>query len=257
MIGQVFIGKSFGGVVRYVLDKDQAEVLDESGVRSSNAILATQDFNAIRIQKPNVKNAVWHTSISFAYDDKLSEEKMMSIGKDYLQKIGLNDHQYLMVRHHDTRHNHIHIISNRIGFDGKLISDKWCKNRTSKICDILEEKYGLTIARKQGKKNQKANDKVPIKKQIKSEVRTAIAASLAQGTSTFEQLFKDLKLKGIKGSFHSQKTGRINGISFRHRNINLKGSSINRSFSFGKLAKRLSQNRSHDNDQDNDQRRKN
>ncbi len=257
MIGQVFIGKSFGGVVRYVLEKDQAQVLDECGIRSSNAILATQDFNAIRIQKPNIKNAVWHTSISFAYDDKLSEEKMTSIGKDYLRKMGLNDNQYLMVRHHDTLHNHIHIISNRIGFDGKLKSDKWCKNRTARICDILEEKYGLTIARRQGIKNQKTNDKVPIKKQIKSEVKAAIAASLARGTSTFEQLFKDLKRKGIEASFHSQKTGRINGISFRHRGINFKGTSIDRSFSFGKLAKRLSQNQSQDNDQDNDKRRKN
>ena len=43
------------------------------------------------------------------------------------------------------------------------------------------------------------------KKQIKSEVLPAFLPT----TSTFEQLFEDLKLKGIEGSFHSQKTERI------------------------------------------------
>ncbi|CAN0211844.1 unnamed protein product, partial [Chrysoparadoxa australica] len=48
-----------------------------------------------------IKNAVWHTSISFAYEDKLTRENMIAIGKDYLEGIGLKDNQYLKVRHQD------------------------------------------------------------------------------------------------------------------------------------------------------------
>ncbi len=254
MIGQVTIGKSFGGVVRYVMEKDQAEVIDQSGIRSSDPVLATQDFNVIRSQKPNVKNAVWHTSISFAYDDKLTRQNMISIGKDYLDKIGLADHQYLMIRHYDTKHEHIHIISNRVGFNGELASDKWCKNRTAHICDVLEKEYGLTIARDQGKNRGKLNDKNPLKKQIRNEIKDAINEGLSQGHFDYEQLQSHLKARGIEMQFQTQSTGRINGISFRHKNMTFKGSAIDRSFSYRRLARRLSQNRNQD--KDHDKRRK-
>ncbi|MDA0195869.1 MAG: relaxase/mobilization nuclease domain-containing protein [Bacteroidetes bacterium] len=151
MIGKVTIGKSFGGVVRYIMEKEGAEVLEQSGVRAINPILAIQDFNAIRIQRPGIKNAVWHTTLSFAYQDTVSSEQMIHISKDYLKTIGLDENQFLMAGHYDTKHQHIHIISNRIGFYGQVVSDQWCKNRTANICDQLEEKYGLIVARCQGK----------------------------------------------------------------------------------------------------------
>jgi len=257
MIGQVTIGKSFGGVVRYVMEKDKAEVLDEWGIRSINPILATQDFNAVRIQKSNVKNVVWHTSISFAYDDKISSDQMISIGKEYLEKMGLSDNQYLMVCHHDTKHEHIHIVSNRVGYGGRLTSDKWCKNRTAHVCDLLEEKYGLTIAKDQWKLKVLASDKVPIKKEIKERIKLALASGLTHGISDFDQLSESLKEQGIELIFHTQKTGRVNGISFRCKGMTFKGSSIDKSYSFKRLAKGLSNNSSYDKDQDNDQRRKN
>ncbi len=256
MIGQVTIGKSFGGIVRYVMEKDRAEMLDTWGIRSFNSILATQDFNNVRIQNPKVKNAVWHASLSFAYDDKLTRDQMIAIGKDYLEKIGLYDHQYLMVRHHDTRHEHIHIVANRVGYKGKVVSDQWCRNRTAHVCDLLEEKYGLTIARKQGRRSSIINDKVPDKKWIKQKIRLSLSSCIEHGISDFNKLKEALKEEGIDVLFHTQSTGRINGISFRYKNFTFKGSSIDKSFSFRRLARRLSQNGSYDKDRDQEQRRK-
>ncbi len=256
MIGQVTIGRSFGGVVRYVLEKDRAELLDYEAIGSSDPVIATSNFNDICHIRPRVKYAVWHASLSFAYEDKLSKEQMISIGRDYLEKIGLDNNQYLMVRHHDTRHDHIHIIANRIGFTGKLASDRWCKNRTARVCDILEEKYGLTVARNNWKNKIFINDKIPLKKEIKEKIRLALSSGLEHGLSDFDQLKMALKDQGIELIFHVQKTGRINGISFRCRGLTFKGSSIDHSFSFRRLARRLSQNHSYDKDQDHDQRRK-
>jgi hypothetical protein len=257
MIGQVSIGKSFGGVVRYVLEKDKAEVLDVWGIRAPNSIVATADFNAVRCLRPKIKNAVWHASLSFAHADKLSRDQMIEIGKDYLEKICLYDHQYLMVRHHDTCHDHIHIIANRIGFNGHLASDRWSKNRTARTCDMLEEKYGLTVARNQWKNKLLTSDKVPLKKQVKDQIRLALSSCLEHGFSDFDQLSATLKDKGIELVFHTQKTGRINGISFRCQGLTFKGSSIDSSFSFRSLVRRLSQNRFYDKDKDHDKRRKN
>jgi hypothetical protein len=198
MIGKVSIGKSFGGCVRYVMDKDNAQVLDQSGVRSENAVKATQDFNAIRRQHPDVKNAVWHTSISFAHQDKLGNDQMVKIARDYLDKMNLKDHQFLIVRHHDTKHEHIHIIINRIGFDGNVASDRWCKNRTARTCDQLELKHGLTVAKEQGLGKSKIRDKVPIKHQLRSEIRSEIEQKLKMGVSNMDQLSKELSKKAFQ-----------------------------------------------------------
>ncbi|MEQ8552122.1 MAG: relaxase/mobilization nuclease domain-containing protein [Cyclobacteriaceae bacterium] len=256
MIGQVTIGKSFGGVVRYVMEKDQAEVLDQSGVRADDPVHVIQDFNSIRTQKFGIKNAVWHTSISFAYDDKLTIENMIAIGKDYLEEIGLKDHQYLMVRHQDTQHEHIHIISNRVGYNGELVSDQWCKNRTASICDKLEEKYGLTIARDQRKQHGKLNDKIPVRKATRNKIKIAISQALEKGIKDYDELKFYLKEQGIDMNFQLQSTGRINGVVFKYKDLSFKGSSIDKSFSFKRLAKRLGQNNHRDKDQDHDKRRK-
>ena len=243
MIGQTTTGKSFGGCVRYVMEKDGAEVLDQSGVRSENSTVATQDFNTMRQQNPDVKNAVWHTSISFAHQDKINNEQMREIAKDYVNKMELDKSQYLVVRHNDTTHEHMHIIANRVQYDGNTVSDKFNKNRTARTCDELEVKYGLTIAREQGKSKDIANDKVPVKKEVKEDIRTAIGESLQRGRSTWNDLEKDLKSKGIKVKLQEQSTGRVNGVSFKKNNMSIKGSAVDKSFSYARLNRDLEKNR--------------
>ena len=169
---------------------------------------------------------------------------MISIGKDYLEKMGLKDHQYLMVRHHDTMHDHMHIVINRVSIYGDLADDKWCKNRTAHICDQLEEKYHLTVAKNQRKGKSLANDDIPIKKAAKQKIHLALSSCLEHGISDFNKLKSALKDQGIELSFHAQSTGRINGVNFRTEGLNVKGSAVDRSFSLKNLAKRLSQNQS-------------
>ena len=243
MIGKVSIGKSFGGCVRYVMEKDNAQVLDQSGVRSQSAVMATRDFNAIRRENPDVKNAVMHTSISFAHQDKVSDDMMVNIGKDYLEKMDLQDRQYLMVRHRDTKHEHMHIVINRVGYDGEVASDRWCKNRTARACDQLEVKYGLTIARQQNKVKDIAMDKIPIKKRIKSQIKSEIEKSLHKGINNMNQLKSELSKNKISMKVQTQSTGRINGLSFEKDGLAFKGSSISKDFSYGRLNKQLERNK--------------
>lgn len=243
MIGQTMIGKSFGGCVRYTMEKEGAEVLDQSGVRSESPEAATQDFNAIRKQNPNVQKAVWHTTISFAYTDNVDNEKMREIASDYVERSGLKDSQYLVVRHHDTKHQHMHIVANRVTYDGQTVSDRFSKNRTARICDELEEKYDLTVAREQGKTRDLVNDKVPTRKELKMEINEVVKLSLEQGSADWKALETDLRTKGIEIKYQQQSTGRINGVSFKKGSEAIKGSAVDKSFSYGRLNKQLEENR--------------
>ena len=245
MIGKVSIGKTFGGCVHYVMEKERAEVLDEKGVRIQNAIVATQDFNRIRLQNPKIQTAVWHTSISFAYEDKVNNKLMRKIAKEYVNRIGLKDHQYLVVRHNDSRHQHLHIVANRVGYDGSVTSDKWCKNRTARLCDHLEQEYQLTVAR-QHRRRDLSLDKITGKHRTKLEIRQDIQDLLDHGITSLNLLMRSLVKKGVETKLYKRRNGKAYGISFRKHNIAFKGSTIHRDLSYAKLERRLGLNRQAD-----------
>ena len=123
------IGGSFGGCVSYCTEKERAEILQAEGVRMDSPQHMTADFNHLRKQNPELGKAVWHTSISFPTEDngKITDEMMKSIAKDYAEKFRLE--QYAVIKHNDAKHEHFHIIGNRVGYDGKTISDQYCGQR--------------------------------------------------------------------------------------------------------------------------------
>ena len=151
MIAKIIKGTDFGGVVSYMLGKreGEAKILQANGVRSSSARESASDFALQASMRPNVKKCVCHTILSFSAHDAevLSDTKMVEIANEYLRRMGYGDTQSLIVRHSDRLHPHLHICINRIGNDGKTISDRNEKFRSTKICRELTERYGLTIGK--------------------------------------------------------------------------------------------------------------
>lgn len=141
MIAKIIKGTDFGGVVSYMLGKreGEAKILQANGVRSSSAREAASDFALQASMRPKVKKCVCHTILSFSAHDAevLSDAKMSEIANEYLRRMGYGDTQSLIVRHSDRMHPHLHIYINRIGNDGKTISDRNEKFRSTKICPKL------------------------------------------------------------------------------------------------------------------------
>ena len=67
---------------------------------------------------------------------------MKQIGLDYLEANGFTQHQFIMF--HDADHPHLHILVNRIGYNGSVLSDSNDFSRSEKILRDLEKKYKLT-----------------------------------------------------------------------------------------------------------------
>jgi hypothetical protein len=231
MIGKAIIGRSFGGAVRYLLDeKKSPEIMESQGLSGSDKQTITQEFNLIRKQNPKLGNAVWHAAISFAHQDKPSDNQLREIAREYLQEMGLNESQYMVVRHHDTQHEHLHILANRVDFEGKTVSDKFCKGRTAAFCDKMEQKYSFAVSKEQGNKRKEAISKT-------------IDAAIKQGKG-FGAIAQDIERTGFEIVYNKTSTGNIRGISFKDKEkpeIIFKASDIGRQYSYASIEKRIVQ----------------
>lgn len=240
MIGKVITGRSFGGCIRYVIQKRDALILEGAGVRIQETNQTINDFNLQRKYNPNLGQAVGHIALSWSINDlsKLNDEVMVNMAKEYLQKMKIEDTQYLIVKHQDRDHPHIHIVYNRVDNNGKTIADNFQKQRNVKVCKDMTLKHGLYMSpgkEQVNRKQLKGQDK------IKYELFDAIK-SACKKVKTLNELKQVLTKQGI-GMLYKYKSGtnEIQGISFSKGEYKFKGSEIDRSLSYAKLSQAIEQ----------------
>ncbi len=184
MIGKISIGKSFGGCIRYCLEdkselseeeklrlgrqdgliyKNRAEILSYNKCFGNTKELIRQ-FNDLRSLRPRLSQPVMHVTLSFDPEDTLTPEKLRQLSQDFAQEFGFVQNQWISIYHKDTHHPHVHIVANRIGFDGSCVSDSNSYKRIASISRNLEIKYRL--------KQVLSPEKFLSKKQRKEQGRT-------------------------------------------------------------------------------------
>lgn len=243
----IVIGKDFYGVLAYNEKKVREEVgyVIDSNIEHSTSVEMTQEFNLIRELRPNLGKAVLHVSLNLPYSDYLDDKTFASFGCDYLMKMGFDNNQFIMYRHTDTEHEHIHIIANRVRYSGRVTSDGNIKRRSRKILDDLERKYGLTqivgntntkksLTHKEIEKTLRTGN-VPIKLVLQDKIGSVI--SRATDTAQFIML---LQHQNISPKFNvSKTTGRVSGISFKYQGVVFKGSTLGKKFSWNSITKQI------------------
>jgi hypothetical protein len=240
MMAKIVQGRGFKGVVNYVLDKDKAQLIYSEGIRTKDRESIIRSFIAQSQMNP-ISKPVAHISLNFSVQDKarLTDVAMAGIAIEYIKKMGYANTQYIIVGHSDREHPHVHLIINRIDNNGKRISDKSEKLRSTKVCMELTKKYGLYIA--QGKEYVNRHRlKEPDK--TKYEIYDALKAALPKCRS-WKDLHTQLKQQGITISFKNKaNTNEVQGIRFEKNGYIFNGSKIDRQFSYSKIDFRLKQN---------------
>jgi hypothetical protein len=244
MIAKAVKGKGFRGALDYDLIKEQGRILDTNMAGETPRELAAE-FGEIRKLRPNLGKAVLHVSLSAAPGEKLTDAQWREIGQRYLDGMGLEKNQYVMTRHTDTEHEHIHIVASRIRFDGGVTSDSQDWRRQEGVIREIERDFGLQWVAP----SQEAVRHAPTKGEIERSVRTGEASTRQQlqqladaaieGCHSFTAYQERLEAVGVKLVPVVQLGGaKLSGLSYRLDGVTMKGSDLGRGYSPAGLAKR-------------------
>ena len=237
MVGKVISASSFSGTVGYVM-KEESRILEAEGITPPEVKDMVQDFKDQTLLNPRLKNTVGHISLSFSPKDapRMTDALMTQIAKEYMQKMGITDTQYLLVRHLDQPHPHCHLVYNRVGNNGQTISDKNIKLRSAKVCRELTEKCGLYLA---PGKDDVRRERLREPDKTRYEIHDAIKRCLPR-CAGWKGLEKQLEKQGIGIRYkYCGSTDRKQGVLFSKNGFEFSGSKIDRAFNFTKLDNRF------------------
>jgi len=278
MIASQKIGKSFMGALDYNLKKlflrdgnKRAELLS-TNFASTDIKGIAMEIEMVRSLRPNLNRYVYHTSLNFPKEEqaKLSKGKLLAIARDYLEAMGFSNNQYLIFLHHDADHPHLHLLVNRICFDGSIVSDSNNFKRSEAIVRVLENRYRLKQV-KQGKYSAKyrnnnvsterrnsitiersnyISQRAPSKNEIEMSIRTGKGSNkmvlqemlkriLQNRGQTLADFIRRCEAENVSLLFNQASTGRISGITYFYNGFKSKGQALGERFKWAEIIKSL------------------
>ena len=155
---------------------------------------------------------VFHCSLNPHPDEKLSDETLTQIAKEYMEALGYDKQPYIVFKHSDIAREHIHIVSLRVNGEGKKINDKFEKRRSKKITDSLERKYNLIPSSKIADKVMNETPKIDttrgnIKEQVASVLRMVLKHYRFCSLGEFNAILSkyNLAVEEVKTEFRGKK----------------------------------------------------
>lgn len=154
MVAKIISGKSIRGILHYNEDKveqKQAKLILSSGFATDITDLSlaqkTQRFESRTMLNQKTKTNALHITLNFDAQDRLDDAKLQQIAAAYMERIGFGDQPYLVYRHSDAAHSHIHIASTTIKSDGERIDiHDIGRNLSETARKEIEKQYGLVQA---------------------------------------------------------------------------------------------------------------
>lgn len=239
MMAKIRNGQGFAGLVDYANDirNKKATIIASEGVDLTSNRSIAASFSLQAKSRPSLKNFVGHISLSFAPEDapKLSDKLMADIAGEYLRRMGIVNTQYVISRHHDKPHPHVHIVYNRVDNDGNAITGDQGFRKSARITQALTREYGFAF----GKGKKKVNrDRLKGKAAAKYRIYDAVNEAL-KGYRSMEALKAALAARGIGMNIARNAEGKAKGIVFTCDNMSFAGYQIDRSMTYAKLCQSM------------------
>lgn len=250
MIGTISTGKSFYHCISYCLEdkrdmteeqkltqaeidglqhQNRAEIL-EYNLCFGNKQELTDQFRDVQKLSKRVEKPVLHLSLRLATGEFLTHEQLTDMGRKLAEAFDVADKQYFTVLHKDTREQHIHLVANRVGYNGKAVSTSNNYLKMDRLCRRLEKEYQLKEVLSARRFLSKEQRLIPRHDTRKERLGEDIRQTLEKvwDYTSFERHMQSLGYQVIKGR----------GVSFIDgKKVKIKGSEVG--FSYAKIEKIL------------------
>jgi hypothetical protein len=179
-----------------------------------------------RFQQLNELNArsqvkMWHVTLNFQPGEKLSNEQLSAIADRYMQGLDMSDQPYLVYRHEDANHPHIHIVSSLIRPDGSRINTDRMANRLSEPTrKAIEQEFELLPSRRRTRSQTPSPDAV---QKIIPGSDTPVTQSIDRITATTTRHYSFTNLHEYNAILRSYnviaETGQPGSKTHRHNGV--------------------------------------
>jgi hypothetical protein len=141
----------FGPSLRYNEEKvkqGKAELIGAANFLKDHDQLSLQDKidrfeQRTTLNEAMLNNSV-HLSLNFGATEELTNAKMVVLADRFMEAIGFGDQPYLIYRHHDAGHTHLHIVTVDIDAGGEKIHIRpFNLVEAHRICRNLENEFFL------------------------------------------------------------------------------------------------------------------
>ena len=168
MLAKQVKGRDFSGCLTYVLGKPGAIKIG-GNMWGQDSLALSHEFSQLVYQRSHLTKRVYHCALSLPPGESVSDPTWRKIAQDYLKAMGFADCQYILVRHTDTeRHQHVHIVANRVGMDGKTVSDSFDHYRCQTVVRAIENSYNLQRVSSSWESGRKALSLRQLKKEVET-----------------------------------------------------------------------------------------
>ena len=247
MIGKQIKGTGFRGCLNYVLGKKGAYLIGGTMCGQTSEELAAEEAIARQLRS-NLKIAVFHATLSVASTQKLedsveNDQRWLAIAADYMKTMEFDNNQYVVVKHNDTDHDHIHIVASRICLDGGVVDDSWDYYKSQETIRQLERNYNLetvTPSWETDKRAQTTGEHRYLQSKGNKSVRVQLQDlidEVTQDNPSMPEFVERLQQQGVEVQVGLARTGLSKGISYNLDGVALSGTQLGKAYTFSGLQK--------------------
>lgn len=280
MIGKVLKNSSFERTLRYVSSKPGARMIGGNMAGRDFSELLREFWVARRLRR-DVNRPVYHISLSLPHQDSLDDDSFSVLADRYLAAMillskrellgdldfvqhGLQAdsapfqafkdklqgfleeelpcYPYVVFRHSDRTHQHIHIVSSRINLlSGEVVSDSFDYYRSQKVIRFLELEFGLTQLSSSwdvGRRSQTISqlERLSAGTPVMTRLQRLLDEVFEQSSTLSESIDKLLE-SGVSVSLNRLKGGKW-GISYGLNGVVFPGYRLGNKYSLNGVKKR-------------------
>lgn len=208
-------------------------MIDSDGILGSDYRRIVDSFDIGASLNRRISKPIGHIAVSFDKADlpRLTDDFMVQLAKEHMERMDIRDTQYLIVRHLETSSPHFHIVYNRVNLHGKAIDESNNFDKSREAIKAIKLKYGLTFS----PKKKLYEDAI-------AEMKSKIQAAMYRCKS-WDEFRLRLAPAGLTVEFYNDRdSGKPQGIRFSDGEFTFNGSKIDRAFSYKRLDKFFAKN---------------